>query len=692
MVNVIYRTYALSGVFLRVMTVLCMVCAQTLVVWGTQDGVSQGAQDDMGHEHQANEADTLQEITVRGQYVRQGQTSVGHKIDSEALRALGNRSVADALRTLAGVQVKDYGGVGGMKTVDVRSLGANHTAVAYDGVPVGNAQNGVVDLGQFGIDNLESVELYNGQRSAWLQSARDYQGGSTVYLRTRRPEFAPNRRWALRGAVSTGSFDLISAQATAAWKASDNVTLSATAQWLHSSGRYRFRYRRVLPTGATAYDTTATRHNGDVEALRMEVNAQGAHSAGTWEAKVYGYNSERGIPGAIVSNVWFRGERVWDGNAFAQGRYTGHWNRYSLQLLGKGAVYRTRYRNDDNRVLPVNRRYMQEELYLSAAHHYSLPGHWALKGATDWQGNWFDSSAWFAQLVHRTTLYGALGFTGTWPRIRFEASIGGSLTADRTAGKPWTWNGAPSPSVIVWWQPARWPGLSLRGFAKESYRWPTFNDLYYSETPTQALRPEKARQFDIGAVAGTESHSGWLRSWQLTADGYYNRVWDKIVAYPKGVQFRWTMLNLGRVDIAGVDVGADARMQLSSVEVTAHGQYTWQNARDITDRNDSYYGHRIAYVPRHSGTLSGGARWRCLDVNAVWTYVGTRYSSQENNVYNRLQPWYTTDLAAGCRFAWHGLQWRPLLEVNNLFDQAYDVVLNYPMPGRNFRLTLTVGF
>ena len=26
------------------------------------------------------------------------------------------------------------------------------------------------------------------------------------------------------------------------------------------------------------------------------------------------------------------------------------------------------------------------------------------------------------------------------------------------------------------------------------------------------------------------------------------------------------------------------------------------------------------------------------------------------------------------------------LEVNNLFNQQYEVIMNYPMPGRNFRL------
>ena len=34
-------------------------------------------------------------------------------------------------------------------------------------------------------------------------------------------------------------------------------------------------------------------------------------------------------------------------------------------------------------------------------------------------------------------------------------------------------------------------------------------------------------------------------------------VTDKIIAYPKGQQFRWTMLNLGTVKINGVDAKVD---------------------------------------------------------------------------------------------------------------------------------------
>ncbi|MDE6448486.1 MAG: Plug domain-containing protein, partial [Muribaculaceae bacterium] len=103
------------------------------------------------------------------------------------LQSLSSTSIADALKYFAGVQIKDYGGLGGLKTVNVRSLGAQHVGIYIDGVRVTNAQNGTVDLGKYSLSTLESVSLYNANRLENAQSASEYASGATVYLRTRRP-------------------------------------------------------------------------------------------------------------------------------------------------------------------------------------------------------------------------------------------------------------------------------------------------------------------------------------------------------------------------------------------------------------------------------------------------------------------------------------------------------------------------
>ena len=105
----------------------------------------------------------IREVVVTGRVVRREAIPV-QELSGERLQRLNSHNVADALRYFSGIQIKDYGGVGGLKTVNIRSMGTNHVGVFYDGIELGNAQNGTVDLGRFSLDNMESVTLYNGQK------------------------------------------------------------------------------------------------------------------------------------------------------------------------------------------------------------------------------------------------------------------------------------------------------------------------------------------------------------------------------------------------------------------------------------------------------------------------------------------------------------------------------------------------
>ena len=183
------------------------------------------------------------------------------------LQQLNALSVADALRYFSGVQIKDYGGVGGIKTINIRSMGSQHTAVYYNGVQLGNAQNGQVDLGRFSLDNLEQIDLFNGQKSDIFQSAREFGAAGNVYLTSRKPYFKEGEQVHVRAQMRFGSFALANPNIGVDIKLKDALSMTLDAEYLSSDGKYPFRYRRVLPTGETAYDTTAVRQNGDIHAV-----------------------------------------------------------------------------------------------------------------------------------------------------------------------------------------------------------------------------------------------------------------------------------------------------------------------------------------------------------------------------------------------------------------------------------------
>ena len=644
-------------------------------------------------QQQRSRFDSIQhiaEVTVWSHYNHK-EVIPSQTLGGQQLEKLSAHSVADALRYFSGLQLKDYGGVGGIKTVNIRSMGTNHLGISYDGIELGNAQNGQIDLAQFSLDNVEEITLFNGQKSALLQPASDFGHAGAVYIRTRAPRFT-DRNYNLRIKGKYASSDLFKLSALWEQKLSSRLSSSLSAEALTASGKYKFRYLRKRQDGTVAYDTTATRQNGDIWALRAEGNLHGMLDNGFWKLKVYTYHSERGIPGAIVNNVWRRGERQWDHNTFVQGRWQRQLSsRLTTQAVAKYAYYQTRYVNRDTTQMMVDNTYRQQELLFSTSNVYDIAKWWSASLSYDLRWNKMNADLRQFADPQRWSHYLAVASAVNFERFKLQASLLMTSVKDRTNSQTSKTMTEWTPAVFFNVYPLASRDLSVRAYAKKSFRMPTFNDLYYTEIGNTMLQPESALQYNVGLSYDKHFQKGLLRYVHVQADAYYNTVHDKIVAYPKGQQFRWTMLNLGRVHIKGVDVEAEATVvPVRRLLVTGRVQYTWQQARDVTDPSDSYYQHQIPYIPWHSGSAIVNIQYGDWDLNYSFIYAGERYNQQENIKYNYMQPWYTSDISLARNFQFTGIKLRVLLEVNNVFSQDYDVILNYPMPKRNYGLTLDV--
>lgn len=616
------------------------------------------------------------------------------KLNGEMLEKLNTHSVADALRYFSGIQLKDYGGVGGIKTVNIRSMGTHHLGISYDGIQLGNAQNGQIDLGQFSLDNVEEITLYNGQKSAIFQPASDFGHAGAIYIRTKEPENTH-----LKFKTQYGSSDMFRFSTLWEQKLSETLSSSVSAGFLTASGKYKFRYERRYPNGETAWDTTAVRQNGDIHAERIEANLFGRLYQGSWQVKGYLYNSARGIPGAIVNNVWRRGERQQDLNTFVQVAFDKNiGDGFSTRWLAKYAYYNTHYVNKDTTQLPVDNRYKQQEVYLSTANVLELLPNWSASLSYDFKWNKLNADTYNFAFPTRISNLVSLATAIDYKHLKAQGSILATFINDKTHRRG-EFIGMDSnnsltkftPALFVNIYPFRGTFFSLRAYVKKSFRMPTFNDLYYTDMGNANLVPESALQYDAGFALNKHFEKGIVRHAEMHFDAYYNTVHDKIVAYPKGQQFRWTMLNLGKVHIKGIDVEAEADFQIGKdLVATARAQYTYQDARDVTDPDDSYYKHQIPYIPWHSGSAILGLSYKNWDLNYSFIYAGERYDEQENIIYNHMEPWYTSDLSLRYQFLLHHTKCIVQADVNNVLDQDYEVIVNYPMPGRNYALTLSV--
>jgi outer membrane cobalamin receptor len=639
----------------------------------------------------------LYEVTVTAHRDKRGADIIPvQQLKGKELERLSVHSVADAMRYFAGVQIKDYGGIGGLKTVNVRSLGTNHTGVFYDGIQLGNAQNGQIDLGRFSLDNMEALQLYNGEKSDLLQTAKDYASASTVYLQTRKPLFATHKRYNLNVAMKAGSFDTYNPSLLWEQKLTEKLSAQFSGEYMSTSGRYKFSYAKK-----NGYDTTEVRRNGDVSALRTEAALFGKSKDGEWRAKVYFYNSERGFPGASVREEpgkYRHQDRQWDTSVFGQGTFRRNFtNRYSLLLNTKMAYDYLHYLSDprlDVTTMYTDNHYRQSEAYLSAAHLYQIRTWWQVSLSNDVQYNYLDADLVNFVYPTRWTLLSALSTSLHWDKLSFRMSGLQTYVNDKTrmvGGSAGSKNRF-TPALILGYQPLDKGNhdLSLRAFYKRIFRMPTFNDLYYTFIGNKDLKPEYTTQYNVGGTYKRVWEKGLLRSAELRADGYYNEVEDKIVAMPTSNQFRWTMMNFGLCHIWGLDASLRADWRLGMLDVSTNCSYTFNRAMDHTEKGSPFYGGQLPYIPWHAFSAIVGLSWRDWAFNYSFIYTGERYEASANIPENYSKPWYTSDLSLTKLVRIKKFTLRITGEVNNVFNQQYEVVQCYPMPGTNFKVKINV--
>ena len=586
--------------------------------------------------------------------------------------------VADVLRNFTGVQVKDYGGVGGLKTANVRSLGSEHVGIFLDGIQVDNAQNMQVDLGRFSTDGIGSVSLYNGQKTSRLQSAKEYAAGASVHLESAAPE-GNGGRGRLRG----DSFLTINPSLRWDRRLRASLVLRTSGEFLYSSGRYPY----------PCFDTTLVRENGDIRSLRLEAQLFGRVRGGQWQVHVYGYGSERGFPGPVIrrgSSFPFSAERQADEDLFVQGGWTQEWTpRYSTALRVKYANNYTHYNTHPEKnpmALPYNLHYRQQLGYLSLAQSFVVACPWSLDLSADVQHNALDSDVGQFVTPRRTTFTGALATRLVWERFRAAAHVvyqGAWDTFDSPSAGGWSrenmYRDSWMPSLSLFWAPLKW--LEADAFVKKSYRLPSFNDLYYSLMGNSNLVPEEALQ--TGADLRLKGGRGPWRG-ELRVSPYYNRVSNKIVAIPTLSQFRWTMLNIGLADITGADVKASGAWQRGAWTVEGTLRYTFQQALDHSVPDSRTWGNQIPYIPLHSGAVDLSARWKSWGLSWNTTITGGRWSRTANTPDYYIAPWSISSVTVQKKWSQVNLT----LTCDNIFNTPYQVVLGYPMPGIGLQLAV----
>lgn len=629
----------------------------------------------------------------------------------EKMERSGALLLSDAVKQMAGVTLKDYGGVGGMKTVSARGLGSQFSTLTIDGVAVNDCQNGQVDLGRYMLGNSSLVSLTNGIQDEMLMSARSSAAGNVINMETQEPRFLPGEHTHGRISMEGGSFGLLSPSLLIEQRLSRKMSLSLWGNWLQSSGNYPF----------TLYYTSSHEDSSSVERrqhsamhlatgdINLFYNISTNRMLTAKAHYVQGYHE---LPGPVAYYAKRGTEDTQEKLFFSQVKYTSLHKHTSYQIIGKYQYTSDLYEDSAARTVTryLRNEYSQNEGYLSGTMLWQPTAHLSASIAGDAALGTLHSNLSRNSDVQRTTGLATMTLRYRNSRITAKGQLLATLVDEDASSDGHANYHRLSPYAGISLRPFKATPIRLRYFYKSTFRVPNFNEMYYFVMPLDTLRPEHANQHNIGVTISPSTiynnDSTICFSNSSTVDAYRNSVNDKIIAVPRQNMFIWSTLNLGLVKVTGLDIKGvmDWKWNIKGEKVedadnnefiglSVTATYSYQKAIDRTDPNDTKrYNNQIPYTPRHSGgvALYISSPWANLSYN--YMQVGVRYSMHQNSDESRLEPYADHSIAIDRTFHLGACDLKLQAQVLNLLDKQYEIVRSYPMMGRNYRIKITIVF
>ncbi|UKN03550.1 TonB-dependent receptor plug domain-containing protein [Paracrocinitomix mangrovi] len=611
-------------------------------------------------------------------------TAPSYLLSNKKIEFLGVRDVGGALKVIPGSLIKDYGGIGGVKTISYRSLGSSHTGVLLDGNSQQNTQVGTINLSQFESFGLKEVLFTSGQPQVYLAMASAYIPANTIQINSKLMSFDTTFNAELyQNVTSINSYE---SGAIVKVPLGNKVFVGTQLFSKYGSGEYDFNY------DLSGSNVKLSRINSQIFNYKGRIGMGYKFKNGMLRGSFYFNNNQQELPGAVILynpsndqklyNEDYRGDinvmsikNSWTikSHGFVQSNYLryfdptyfnsqGFWSSsYLNQILGAGIMS------------SVKLSKLSARLYFGSDVYYSQ-----LK------------SSEFNNQPFRAGANSVVAMKINFPKLIIEANVNHQLihdqarSADTTVLKNYS---KLSPFIGLKLLPFDNVKFGIRSSYKRVFRMPTFNDLYYNFLGNTNLLPEDAHLINYGL-----SHEFDLKNYnilELSVDGFYNAVKNKIIAIPTKDIFNWSMQNLGKTKAVGLDLAMLYAQEIKDFKWSVSASLTINHSVDITDSTSSSYGHQLPYTPLLVSNFGANFSWKGWMISNNLIYTGERYSLNENIAINHLDPFFDWNVGLSKEFEF-GTAYKLFVsaKVMNVLGNNYEVVRSFPMPGRYYQCTL----
>lgn len=609
--------------------------------------------------------DTLPTIQVQSVPVgRVTQTgSISYYADEYGHYPAAGLGLEALLQQAEGLYLQDYGGHSGVKTLSIRGFAANQSTLTVEGMPLQNAQLGIINLANYYSPAFGAVEVAPAAANPalpLLAGNADLSLGNCHY------------RW--KTALGAGYWGQRSA--TLQHNRIDSLThLYVGYHYTAAQDNYPFSQEEV---SGTRQQADYANHQGWLKVRHQP------HHRHLLEYVLLGYANAQNIPAPVIKarasgdpsrlaqqNLFHFVRWLWVPPDSARGGLRP--DRQTLAL---------KHQHDNMTVAP-SQWYLNRNLHLqydasgAFVRGTRLIGLYQLVGQAATTHLHSDHIARGQQPLDQVARQeGALALAQHWGlRLTPRSTALLRLTTRAHTSSDFGWR--PSHALHLQLGHTR-PKWELAPFVHLSRGWrlPTFNELFFRDFGNSELSPELAEQADAGLLLG------WRHKLPITlkASVFVNRTQDKILSIPFS-PVRWSTFALGRTRSHGLEWSATVQ-PLAPLQLFAN--YTQLLAEDFSVTA----GALLPYTPRE--LLRAGAQWqgRRWALGAALNHVSWRFSSLQASRLTYLAPYTLLDAWLRLRQPVRTTTWELSLSGRNLLNQSYEVIRAFPMPGRHGMLQL----
>ena len=590
-------------------------------------------------------------------------------LDPLRIRKSNGNTAGEIIESTGSVFMKNYGSVAGMQMPSIRGSNSDQVLVVMDGQKINSAMGGGVDMNNFPVEVLEKIEVIRGGNSAlWGSDAI----GGVIHPFSKNSIIPNDLSYGINSTI--GSFGT---QGLHIYGMQNVGLLSYFISYNRMKSKGDFEYK--LPDSGK----TERRQNNDFSSDNFFLKTRFDFNAKTKLQLIF--QSQKNKRGVAGSTSWGtpdsrRNENRKLFSAFFENHLK---NNFHFQ-------HQFYWQSFDNQYIDPSSWPAADDLHENRTIGYNVQGNWRIH----------PSIVATAEAEIRQDQLTSTQFPPkrrSTQSILFLSEISHGI---RIFGLETRWKWVPSlrwdsysdidshtcPKIGALISSGNKTNISLRSNFGESYRVPSFSDLYWPEDDFTVgnpdLRPETSTNFDVGVIFGYTSD--FSTRIEMT---YYQNDFENLILWQPNTSWKYAPVNLGKATIKGLENAFVLHLPRDVVSIKI--AYTSMKAIDETENSDNK-GKRLIYRPDQKIDLTVGFNLGPCMANMNYRYVGKRFSDAANK--NVLDDYFLLNGNLSVKISLKNMTINAKIQMMNVLNESITVLEGYPLPGREYRFTIGLEY